>query len=45
MQLALLAGVGLVSALMGAGPWHRLAWVCLTVPTVAAWRALLAGAR
>jgi hypothetical protein len=45
VQLAWLTGIGLGLALVGTGPWHWLAWACLTVPIVAAVRSLLRAGR
>jgi hypothetical protein len=40
--LAVLSGVGLISALLGDGVWDGLSWLALSVPiAVVAWYALL----
>ena len=40
--LAVLSGVGLISALLGDGMWDALSWLALSVPiAVVAWCALL----
>jgi hypothetical protein len=35
IALALASGVGLISALVGDGPWDALSWLCLAAPLAA----------